>query len=59
MAAPVLGVVLTNVRLDRADIRHSALAPLPVTEDASAQDRETVGAIGAGVGSTSGSATRA
>jgi Mrp family chromosome partitioning ATPase len=59
MAAPVLGVVLTNVRLDRADIRHSALAPLAVTEDATPQDRETVGALGAGVGSTSGSATRA
>jgi Mrp family chromosome partitioning ATPase len=59
MAAPVLGVVLTNVRLDRADIRHSALAPLSVTQDATPQDRETVGAIGAGVGSTSGSATRA
>jgi Mrp family chromosome partitioning ATPase len=59
MAAPVLGVVLTNVRLDRADIRHSALAPLPVTEEATPQDRETVGALGAGVGSTSGSATRA
>jgi hypothetical protein len=54
----VLGVVLTNVRLDRADIRHSALAP-PADPDETPQNRETVGAIGAGVGSTSGSATRA
>ena len=53
MGAPVLGVVLTNVRLERADIRHSALAPPSVTEEEARGEDEAVLALSAG-GSTSG-----
>ncbi len=55
MGAPVLGVVLTNVRIERADIRHSALAPPSVTEQEADGEEEAVLALSAG-GSTSGTA---
>jgi Mrp family chromosome partitioning ATPase len=58
MGAPVLGVVLTNVRIERADIRHSALTPPSVTETETAGGEEAVLALSAGGGSTSGSTTR-
>lgn len=50
MGAPVLGVVLTNVRLRNSDIRESALfrpAAVDVTPNG---DREPAQALGAGVG---------
>jgi len=58
MGAPVLGVVLTNVRLERADIRHSALAPPSVTEEEPDGEKEAVLALSVSAGSTSGSTTR-
>jgi len=58
MGAPVLGVVLTNVRLERADIRHSALTPPSVTEEETADGEEAVLALSSGGGSNSGSTTR-
>ncbi len=58
MGAPVLGVVLTGVRLDRSDIRPAALArPSAATEEVDG-DEEGLAAIGAGVGASSGPATQ-
>jgi Mrp family chromosome partitioning ATPase len=58
MGAPVLGVVLTSVRLRHSDIRESALfrsAPVDATAD---HDGKPAHAIPAGVGAPSGPASQ-
>ncbi len=56
MGAPVLGVVLTNVRLRRSDVRQLAMVGPANTEEAKAHDDgEAAHAIGVGVGSGSDS----
>jgi Mrp family chromosome partitioning ATPase len=56
MGAPVLGVVLTNVRLHHSDVRQLAMVPPATPDDAEADHGgEPVDAIGAGVGSASDS----
>jgi Mrp family chromosome partitioning ATPase len=56
MGAPVLGVVLTGTRLDRSDIKPAALDRSTTADDEAGRDKSVV-AIGAGVGSASGSTT--
>ncbi len=55
MGAPVLGVVLTNIRIPHSDIRHLGLPRSTVIEPEPDPDEDQhIQAIEVGVGSTSG-----
>jgi Mrp family chromosome partitioning ATPase len=57
--APVLGVVLTNVRIHQKDIRLTMprrVVPVPGDSESESPEREVVLALGPGAGSSTGSA---